>query len=242
MIKNFFNPRLRKAIKPKRNKKQTLFYNPSKKRSLIFGIGTGALFLGLLYIVYLWLPLGRAIVRYYLGTNDRLSHRKDQSVLTPTGKPRPTIPQPLPSVPDNSFSIIIPKLEAKSKVLANINPADPEVYQAALKQGVAHAAGSGFPGEGKSIYLFAHSTNAEWNVVRYNAVFFLLGKLTEGDEIKIVYNNKLYEYKVFDKKVVNSNETKYLSSYQPGREELILQTCWPPGTILKRLLVFAKLK
>ena len=235
-MKGFFDPRLKRSVKPKKKKRSVIFYNPSKKRTFVFGFGTGAFLLAFIYIVYLYFPLGKEIVSYQWF---RWFHRGE---LTETAPEVPGLPTPtLPPVPDPSFSIIIPKLDAKAKVTSNVDAGNSELYMEALKEGVAHAAGTGFPGSGKTIYLFSHSTNSQWNIVRYNAVFFLLNDLENGDEVWVVYNNKLRNYLVTDKKVVSADETEYLTNYQEG-ETLILQTCWPPGTIIKRLLVFAKPK
>jgi len=245
-MKQFFDPKLKKSVKPKKGREQLIFYNPTKLRTFIFGLGTGAVILCLFYLGYLWLPLARASFDYHwrgMGISRDLSLRKEP---TPTPTKIPPTPMPTPKVPDDwsvtseEFSIYIPKLETSAQVFANINPGNPEIYQEVLKEGVAHAAGSGLPGSNKPVYLFAHSTNAQWNVVRYNAVFFLLNKLENGDVVHLVYDNQPYSYQIFDKKIVRSGDVSFLTDYKPGREEIILQTCWPPGTIIKRLLVFGK--
>lgn len=246
-MKKFFDPKLKQAIEPKKGKKQVIFYNPNKFRTFVFGLGTGAVILCLGYLTYLWLPLAKATVNYYWRESKFFQEGRNLVLRRPKVTPTPTItPMPTPKVPehwdvpDEEFSIYIPKLDSSVQVFANVDPGKPEVYLEVLKDGVAHAAGSDFPGSNKTIYLFAHSTNAEWNVVRYNAVFFLLNKLDPGDQINVVYKNRPFNYEVFDKKIVGANDVSYLTDYQPGREEIILQTCWPPGTILKRLLVFGK--
>ncbi len=238
-MRRFFDPRLRRTVNPGRQRQAVIFYNPPSWRVFIFGLGTGAVFLGLIYALYLYLPLAKALIgyRWWRWFHQEKSTQKTEEVTPAPSRPTPT----LPPVPDPSFSIIIPKINAQAKIIANVDPGRAEIYQQALKEGVAHAAGTGFPGSGKTVYLFAHSTNAQWNVIRYNAIFFLLNQLTPGDEVKIVYNRKLYSYLVTEKKIVGAKETHYLTDYQDG-ETLILQTCWPPGTILKRLLVFAKPK
>jgi len=238
-MKEFFNPRLKKSIRPERKRRAVIFFNPSKIKTFIFGIGTGALFLGLAYSLYLYIPLVKILISYQYFCwhhQDGLVQKVGEITMVPLA-PTPT----LPVVPDPSFSILIPKINAKAKVIANIDSGNSEIYSEILKEGVAHAAGSSFPGSGKTIYLFAHSTNAQWNVIRYNAVFFLLNKLEPGNLVDLVYNQKLYSYLVTDKKIVGAGETRYLTEYKDG-ETLILQTCWPPGTILKRLLIFAKRK
>lgn len=144
-------------------------------------------------------------------------------------------------VPESyDFGIVVPKIDANSKIIANVDPFKDKEFLPALKTGVAHAKWTAFPGQGGNVYLFAHSTDSFYNVGRYNAVFYLLGKLENGDEIDIYFLNKLYKYFVFEKKMVSVDEVKYLKS--TGEETLTLQTCYPPGTTIKRLIVRAKPK
>lgn len=139
---------------------------------------------------------------------------------------------------DPNFSIVIPKIGANAKILANIDAADEKIYLPALQKGVAQAAGTAYPGEGGHIFLFAHSTDYFWNVGTYNAVFYLLSKLEKGDEVDLFYRGQRYVYRVIGKKIVDPSQVQYLTR-KTNKEFLTLQTCWPPGTTLKRLLVFA---
>ncbi len=139
---------------------------------------------------------------------------------------------------DTEFSIVIPKIGANANIIANVNPANESEYLEALKRGVAHAAGTAFPGEGGHIFLFAHSTDYIWNVGTYNAVFYLLYKLEKNDEINLFFKGQRYVYKVVDKRIVDPSEVEYITR-KTNNEFLTLQTCWPPGTTLKRQLVFA---
>ncbi len=141
--------------------------------------------------------------------------------------------------PNKDFSIVIPKIGAVAPVIANVDPINPENYLSALRRGVAHAANTSMPGEFGNTYIFAHSTDTFYNVGTYNAVFYLLGKLTKGDEIYIYYKGEEYVYIVSDKKVVAPEDVKYLGK-QGNWNTLTLQTCYPPGTTLKRLVVIAK--
>lgn len=140
------------------------------------------------------------------------------------------------------FSIIIPKIGVNEIVSENVNPSNPDEYLEALKKGAAHAKGSAFPGMNGTTYIFAHSTDNFWNVGRYNAIFYLLGKLEVEDEIVIFFFGKRYDYKMAEKKIVEGNDVEYLNSNLGKGERLILQTCWPPGTTWKRLLIFAEPK
>lgn len=144
-------------------------------------------------------------------------------------------------IPNRDFSIVIPKINAAAPVVDNVDPTNSELYLKALKEGVAHAAGTQYPGQVGNVYLFAHSTDAFYNVGHYNAVFFLLGHLVPGDEVDIFYRNKLYVYTVYDKRIVEPTDNEFLGTLLEGEKTLTLQTCYPPGTTIKRLVVLAKL-
>jgi sortase A len=144
-------------------------------------------------------------------------------------------------VPNTNFSIIIPKINAVAPIVDDVDPYNPDIYLKALKGGVAHASGTPYPGQVGNVYLFAHSTDAFYNLAKYNAVFFLIGHLVPGDEVDIFYRNILYKYTVYDKKVVEATDITYLGTLTEGEKTLTLQTCYPPGTTIKRLVVLAKL-
>ncbi len=57
----------------------------------------------------------------------------------------------------------------------------------------------------------------------------------------IYYKDREYRYEVSDKKLVEAKEVSYLGKGAVDGE-LVLMTCSPAGTSLKRRLVFAKLK
>lgn len=140
------------------------------------------------------------------------------------------------------FSVVIPKIGANERVTPNVNPAEGSEYLDVLKRTVAHARGSSLPGLNGTTYLFAHSADNFWDVGRYNAVFYLLKDLSLGDDVSVFFQNKRYNYTIYDKKIVDPTEVGYLAANIGQGEKLILQTCWPPGTTWKRLLIFAKPK
>jgi LPXTG-site transpeptidase (sortase) family protein len=141
---------------------------------------------------------------------------------------------------NRDFGIWIEKINISSIVYANVDASNPQEYKAILMKGVAHAKGSAFPGEGSgNIYLFAHSTDTTFNIARYNAVFFLLRKLVVGDQVVIYYQGKRYVYQIFDKMILEANDNRFFTRGN-GPEQLVLQTCWPPGTTWKRLILLGK--
>lgn len=143
--------------------------------------------------------------------------------------------------PDTQFSILIPKIGATARVFPNVDPLDEKDFLPKLQTGVAHAKGSVFPGMEGNVYLFAHSTDNFWDVGRYNAVFYLLKDLIPGDDVAVYFENTRYNYKVERTVIKDPSDVDLLIHSQiPGQRQLILQTCWPPGTTWKRLFVIAK--
>ncbi|MDQ3008969.1 MAG: sortase, partial [bacterium] len=136
------------------------------------------------------------------------------------------------------FGISIPKLGLDEPVVFNVNPHDENSYREALKKGIAHASGSSFPDNPGLGYYFAHSSNPEFRN-QYNAIFYLLGKLNQGDDVYIWHDGEPYHYLV-TKQVITTPEDVSFFNDTYSNEMVVLQTCWPPGTTEKRLLVFAE--
>ncbi|MFA6981926.1 MAG: sortase [Patescibacteria group bacterium] len=141
---------------------------------------------------------------------------------------------------DKQFALVIPKIGVNVKVIKDVDPFDSKIYQKALAQGIAHARGSSLPGEGKSTFLFAHSSDSFINANRYNSVFYLLSKLEQDDIFYVVFEEKIYKYEVVTKEAV---EPELINLMNPafGRNTVVLMTCWPPGTTLSRLIVVGQL-
>lgn len=183
--------------------------------------GNLLVFLSLSFLVLIFWPVVREEARYDLNKVNIIKEKE----LSP---------------PNRDFSIIIPKIAAVAPIFASIDSQDPSKFLPVLKRGVAHAQGSVLPGQSGNVYLFAHSTDTFYNVSHYNAVFYLLGKLTKGDEIDVWYQRVKYIYQVQGVKVVAADDTRYLGKIS-DKKTLTLQTCYPPGTTLKRLIVIAEL-
>lgn len=178
-------------------------------------------------------------------TLTHLQNRVSATAIEPLA-PSPTViptasPSPMPT-PDPAtlpFSIQIPKILVDSKVVSNVNAADETIYRAALKEGVAHALGSAFPGEGKMIYIFGHSTDYAWNVATYNALFYQVKDLVAGDPVQLTLGSRTFQYRVREQRVISPTDIHVLEEFN-DQNVLILQTCYPPGTTWQRLLVIAE--
>lgn len=193
---------------------------------------------GFVVLLLIYGPLLRDEVRYQFSAKGKgviVVGEKEQAEKVADEKAGLKIIKPV----DENFGIVIPKISANTKVVAEVDPTDSKVYQRALTEGVAQAKGSAYPGEAGNIFIFAHSGADLSEAVRYNAVFYLLGNLEVGDDIFLFRNGEKFRYVVEEKKLVNSSEVQYLKK-ENGDRTVTLMTCWPAGTTLKRLLVIAK--
>jgi LPXTG-site transpeptidase (sortase) family protein len=107
-------------------------------------------------------------------------------------------------------------------------------YKDALNNGVVRFPDSAYPGEEGLSVLLGHSAPLGWPDIRYDRVFTEIDKLKEGDVIEICYNNKLYKYTVIDeqigKEVYEVGEDVISLFHEENKKELIVMTCWPPGS------------
>ena len=115
------------------------------------------------------------------------------------------------------------------------------IFMKELEKGIVRYPGTARPGENGNAFIFGHSSNYPWMQGEYNSVFALLDELTFGDEIIVYYNQKKFTYVIQEKKIVKPGNVKILDR-DPEKKELSLMTCWPVGTTLNRLIVFAELK
>ena len=212
-------------------------YQKRKKMYLIGYISLVASFIGL------WLLLNpilfansfifvKKIDRMISGDKGKAPKKVITVASQPIPTPKPIDPATLP------FSLYIDKIDLEATVVPNVDATDSEAYKTALKQGVAHAKGTAFPGQDKMIYIFGHSTDYSWNVTTYNALFYQVKDLEKGDLVQTKLGETVYDYKVVDKVIVAADDMSLIDKHF-NDNVLILQTCYPPGTTWKRLLVVA---
>ncbi|MBD3157036.1 sortase [Candidatus Peregrinibacteria bacterium] len=110
--------------------------------------------------------------------------------------------------------------------------------QEALQDGVVHYPSTAFPDESGNTVITGHSSYFPWDPGRFKDVFALLHDVQVGDKIYMYYNQKRYDYEVYETKVVLPSQVEVLT--QDGEDKLTLITCTPVGTNLKRLVVTAR--
>ena len=96
-----------------------------------------------------------------------------------------------------------------------------------------------FPDEKGNVVISGHRWKNGSNP--YYRIFENLDKLNVGDKIKIFYNNKLYEYEVFESSIVDdSKEGSEVILKEIDDYILTIYTCTPKYTSDKRLYFRAK--
>lgn len=141
---------------------------------------------------------------------------------------------------DGSSKIIIPKINVEIPVDYGLTSMAEHDVQKGLENGIVHYPSTVTPGEIGNAAFFGHSSNNIFNPGKYKFAFVMLSNLQAGDIFYLTYNKKVYTYKVFDKKIVNPDETWVLNNVEGKSATAALITCDPPGTTLHRLVVWGE--
>lgn len=186
-------------------------------------------------VIFTFYPALKEEVRYFFSQEEKkpILTREEAREAAAAGQEQEAI---IPA--DEDFGIVIPKIAANSRVLPDVDWRDARAYQQALAKGVAHAEGTAKPGEPGNVFLFAHSGVDFYEAARYNAVFYLLGKLGKDDPISVFYQGRRFEYRVREGRTIEASDTSWLTE-KSAEKRLILMTCWPAGTTWKRFIIIA---
>lgn len=205
----------------------------AKKINLFVTSGVLAVFISILIFSYTFFPVIQSEIRY-------LFHKSPKNMIVEIKNNQNIGKENVMFPVDEDFGIVIPKIEANSRVIEEVDPYNDRDYQWALTKGLAHAKGTSLPGREGNIFIFSHSAVNFYEANRYNAVFYLLSKLERGDEIYLFYEGVEYKYTVTSKATVDPGDLFYLTQ-KTSKKMLTLMTCWPPGTTLQRLIVVAEM-
>lgn len=141
---------------------------------------------------------------------------------------------------DGSTKVIIPKINVEIPVDYGLTSMLEEDVQKGLENGIIHYPATVKPGEVGNAAFFGHSSNNIFNPGKYKFAFVMLNNLQAGDIFYLTHNKQVYTYKIFEKKVVNPDETWVLNSVEGKTATAALITCDPPGTTLHRLVVWGE--
>lgn len=138
--------------------------------------------------------------------------------------------------------LIIPKINVDIPVDYTVTATDDATVQVALRNAAVHyklPGADSLPGQFGNTSILGHSSNDVFAQGNQKFALVLADHLEPGDVFYLHYNSIRYTYKVTEKKVINPNQIGELQlGYEKPMATLI--TCTPPGTALKRLLVFGE--
>lgn len=192
-------------------------------QSLAFGLGLGVIAI----IIFLFGFFNERFIIPFIQPSGRVG--ATPIILNTDG----VAPSPNPEV-------IIPKINVQLPTVYNLPSIDEATIQRGLEEGIIHYPNTAVPGQQGNAAFFGHSSNNIFNKGKYKFAFVLLHELVPGDIFYITYNNKVYSYRVYEKKVVEPDETWVLGTVPGKTATAALITCDPPGTSLRRLVVWGE--
>lgn len=140
-----------------------------------------------------------------------------------------------------SMKLSIPRANImRINLAANIPGSNPEIYDEALKYGVAHLKGTAVPGDNGLTVIYGHSGVTGFFAGRSSPqiVFSRLDAVSIGDTMTIERDGKELRYVVSSKKIIEAQDLGFMTD-STEKERAILLTCWPLGIGTKRLIVIA---
>lgn len=138
--------------------------------------------------------------------------------------------------------LIIPKINVEAPMVYGVDPLNNNDVQNQLRNGVVHypiAHATSLPGQNGATTILGHSSMDVFDDGKYKFVFVQLSKLEAGDSFYINYQGVRYTYSVTKKEIIDPKDIAKVTPADPSKPSVILITCDPPGTALRRLLVFA---
>lgn len=117
-------------------------------------------------------------------------------------------------------------------------------FDADLKKGIVHYPGTAMPGEVGLSYISGHSSGYLWDRSPYKQIFATLGQVADGTSFTITatQNNGQqvrYNYVVTGRGEYRADDQAQFVS--TADSQVALSTCWPVGTVDRRLVIYAKL-
>lgn len=140
-----------------------------------------------------------------------------------------------PQSPNNlvTYTISIPKIKIKDAIVT-LGSMD-------LKKSLIQYPQTALPGQLGNPVIFGHSVLPQFfNSKSYVTILATLFKLKPGDEILINYDHVEYKYVVDELVEVQPTDLSVLEQRFDDRHLTII-TCSPPGTLLRRLVVKARI-
>ncbi|HEX8923846.1 MAG TPA: sortase [Patescibacteria group bacterium] len=139
----------------------------------------------------------------------------------------------LSHTPQTSYLLSIPTLKIKDAVV--------DVGSMDLKKSLIQYPQTALPGQLGNTVIFGHSVLPQFfSPKSYLTIFATLYRLKQGDEILVDYDNVHYRYLVEEMYEIQPTDLSVLEQRYDGRYLTVI-TCSPPGTVLRRLVVKARI-
>lgn len=155
------------------------------------------------------------------------------NIIIGTGNDQPVSPDP---------RVIIPKINVNAPVIYGLEDLSEASSQEALRNGVIHYPISGanaFPGQRGNTVLLGHSSADFFKPGDFKFIFVQLNRLTTGDLFYLDYEGKRFTYRIFKTEIIAPNDVGRLA-IGDDKPYATLITCDPPGTSLRRLVVYGE--
>lgn len=192
-------------------------------QSLVFGLGFGALVL----LVVLFSFFNEVVVAPFIQPSRTVSAR-------------PIIVNSDGITQSDKSEVIIPKINLEIPLDFSAKTIDEKEIEKGLDNGVAHYPTTALPGQQGNAAFFGHSSNNIFNPGKYKFAFVLLHELVPGDTFYLTHKGVSYSYVVYDKKIVEPTDVSVLNPVEGKAATAVLVTCDPPGTSLRRLVVWGQ--
>jgi LPXTG-site transpeptidase (sortase) family protein len=127
-------------------------------------------------------------------------------------------------------------------ITPNVDSLNEEVYNEALKDGLAHFKGTPLPGDGGNSFVYGHSAVDSFfsnHPDDPETIFSRLEKVEIADTITIKKDGKILTYVVQKKKITEPDNFDVIVGTS-RKETVTLMTCWPLGIGSKRLIVIGE--
>ena len=140
--------------------------------------------------------------------------------------------------------IIIPKINVDVPIVTitnvEIKTIETAEYDKYLYNGVVKYPYTPDPWKKWNVFIFWHTSYYWWKKNPYWTVFSNIPALRHGDKIQLVWDSKVYTYKIFKKLIVYPNQVDDVYRKYNNWEFITIMWCYPIGSDAKRMLIIWK--
>ena len=202
-------------------------FTRSKGSKIVLGLLGAVAFISLLLLVMPYLPKLRFwLFRPKVNATPYIQAVDSKSAQTTnTSSPQ--------TIKEQGNRLVIPSIGINAEVIEGGN-----IWVIAKNQGVWHETRGTNPTKPGNIVLAGH----RWLYTTTNGGYFYnLPEIKNNDKIYYKWNDKVYEYEVYNRKTVLPTQIDIRDNDSAVPNKLTLYTCYPLGSTAKRYVVEARL-